>query len=470
MLGIVSYGAYIPLYRLNQNEIARAWGGRGKGERAVANFDEDSVTMAVAATIDCLGQIDRQAIDGLYFASTTFPYKEKQSATLIATAADLRRDITTADFSNSIRSGTIAMKAAIDAVRSAPAKKILVTAADCRLGAPQSEFERVFGDGAAALLIGDSDVAVAIESSYTHSDEFVDIWRTKDDTFVRSWEDRFILTEGYTRNTVEAISAIMKKHDLAPKDFNKVIFYAPDARRHTEMARSLGFSVETQVQYPMFDTVGNTGTAFALMMLVAALEEAKPGDRILFVNYGDGCDAYVLRVTEEIRKIKDRQRIKRYLASKRLLPNYERYIRNRGILSMEGQRRPPERSSVPWSWRERDALLRFYGSKCKRCGRLFYPPQRICLYCQSKDQYERVRLSDKRGKLFTFAKDNLALSMDPPLVLNVVDLDEGVRVYCQMTDRDPDEVEIGMPLEFTFRKMHEAAGFINYFWKSRPIR
>jgi len=91
MVGIVSYGAYIPIYRLSQAEIARAWGGGGgRGEKAVANYDEDSITMAVEAAIDCLNGMDRHTVDGLYFASTTPPYGEKQSASIVATAADLR--------------------------------------------------------------------------------------------------------------------------------------------------------------------------------------------------------------------------------------------------------------------------------------------------------------------------------------------------------------------------------------------
>ncbi len=50
MAGIVAYGAYIPIYRLNRESIWLTWGGMPvSGEKAVANFDEDSVTMAVEA-------------------------------------------------------------------------------------------------------------------------------------------------------------------------------------------------------------------------------------------------------------------------------------------------------------------------------------------------------------------------------------------------------------------------------------
>ena len=471
MLGITSYGAYIPIYRLSRGEIARAWGGRAApGEKAVANYDEDSATMAVEAVIDCLKDIDRQIVDGLYFASTTPPYKEKQSASLVAFAADLRRQILTGDFTNSLRAGTSALRAAVDAVKSGSGKRVMVVASDCRIGVPQSEAELNFGDGAAALLIGDEGVACEIEGSYSHADEILDTWRTETDIFNKSWEDRFILTEGYVLNTKEAISNIMKKYSLTPQDITKAVFYAPDSRRHSEMARTLGFDPKTQVQDPFFTQLGNTGSAFALMMLVAALEEAKPGDRILFASYGDGCDAFILRVTEEIENIRDRRGIKGHLASKATLPNYEKYLRFRQVMPIEAQARPPRTASPPVAWREREQLISFHGSKCKRCGKTFHPMQRVCIYCGAKDEYEGVRLSDKQGTLYTYCIDNLALNEDPPQVSSKVHLDGEIGVYCVMTDRDPEEVKPDMPVEMTFRKMHDAGGMHTYYWKCRPLR
>ena len=478
--GIVSYGAYIPIYRLKRDEIARAWGRSSiGGEKAVANYDEDSATMAVEAVIDCLKDSDRQTVDGLYFASTTPPYREKQSASLIALAADLRRQIFTGDFTDSLRAGTIALRAALDAVNSGSGKRVMVAAADCRLGLPQSEYEQSFGDGAAALLIGDEGIACEIEGSYSHTDEIIDIWRTETDTFTKSWEDRFILTEGYVLNTREAISNIMNKYSLTPQEITKAVFYAPDPRRHSEMARALGFDPKTQVQDPMFHTVGNTGAAFALMMLVAALEEAKPGDRILFANYGDGGDAFILRVTEEIENIRERRGIKQHLASQITLPNYEKYLRFRQLIPTEAQAREQANAFPPVAWREREQLISFHGSRCKRCGRTFHPMQRVCIYCGAKDEYEGVRLSERRGTLYTYTVDNLALSGDPPTIVSKVHLEGEVRmggenqkvgVYCLMTDRDPDKVKPDMPVEMTFRKMHDSRGMHTYYWKCRPLR
>ena len=161
MVGITSYGAYVPLYRLSREAIARG----GRGEKAICNFDEDSVTMAAASVIDCLTGVDRQTVDGLYFATTTSPYKEKLAAGIVAMAADLKRNVITADFANSLRAGTSALMSAIDAVKAGSAKKVMVTAADTRMGIPTSPYEQNFGDGAGALLIGDNNVIATVEDS-----------------------------------------------------------------------------------------------------------------------------------------------------------------------------------------------------------------------------------------------------------------------------------------------------------------
>ncbi|MDP2953734.1 MAG: 3-hydroxy-3-methylglutaryl CoA synthase, partial [Chloroflexota bacterium] len=170
--GIVSYGAYVPIYRMGRDLIARQWGGSPQaGERSVANFDEDSITMAVEAVVDCLGPLDRHQVDGLYFASTTPPYHEKQSASIVAAACDLRRDIFTAHFTGSLRSATSALRAAQNAIQAGAARRVVVVASDCRQAAPASDLEPLLGDGAAAFLLGDSELVAEMEGSYSLNSE-----------------------------------------------------------------------------------------------------------------------------------------------------------------------------------------------------------------------------------------------------------------------------------------------------------
>jgi len=468
--GIVAYGAYVPIYRLSLETLARTWGGAAaRNEKAVANWDEDSLTMATEAIVDCLGDTDTALVDYLYFATTTPAYREKQSASIIAKVVDLRRDTVSMDITDSLRGGSIALLSALNAINAGAAKRAVVAAADCRVPAPDSELERIFGDGAAAFLLGDSDIAVQIEGSFTISSEFMDIWRREEDPYVQAWEDRFIIEHGYFDHLKEAISGLFQKYNVTSQDFAKVVFYAHDLRRHGEFAKRLGFTA-AQVQDPLVAAIGHTGTASAPMTLVAALEEAKPGDRILFANYGDGADAFILRVTDQIEKLRERRGIKRNLASMMMLESYGKYLHFRNLMRWATRFEPPKYASLPMSWRDREWILSCKGSKCNSCGKIQFPPQRICSWCQAKDNFELVKLSNRKGTLFSYSLDNLAVTVDPPTAIAIVDLEGGGRFSTTMTDRVPEKITPDMPVELTFRRVHEAKNIHNYFWKCRPVR
>lgn len=467
--GIVSFGIYVPFYRLARDLIAKAWGGRSAGgERSVANYDEDSITMAVQAATNCLGGINRDEVDGLFFASTTSPYKEKQCSSIVAGAMGLRRDIITVDCANSLRSGTNALRLAIDCVNSGSARNILVVAADCRLGFPQSAQEQGFGDASAALLVGNSATVADVEAIVSTSDDIIDVWRLDTDIFVRSWEDRWVLTYGYAKNMEAAISRVMKENQLTAGNLAKVVFCAPDVRSHRDLARSLGFS-DSQLQDPLLDNIGNTGAAHPLLMLALALNDIKATEKVLLASYGDGSDAFLLQATEGIEKVKGQQNVRECVTVKRALPTYEKYLLYRQLVTQpeEFVRLFP---SATVMWRTRDWALAGCGSKCKRCGLVTFPIQRVCYGCQAKDEYEEVRLSDKKGKVFTFSLDYLAGTPQPPVVQTVVESEGGARIYCLMTDCEPGEVKVDMPVEMVLRKFHQAGGFHNYFWKCRPVR
>jgi 3-hydroxy-3-methylglutaryl CoA synthase len=425
--------------------------------------------MAVEAALNCLEDFDRERIDGVLFASTSSPYREKQGAALIAAVADLKKDIITGDYANTLRAGTSAFRAALASVKSGEAGNILVTAADNRLPYPRSGFEQAFGDAAAALMIGDEDVAVEIEDSYSLSDELTDIWRTDDSKYVQNWEDRWVLMHGVSANTVTAVSGLMEKNDLKPGDFNRAVIFAPDVRTHQGLMRRLGFKPE-QVQDPLLNNVGNAGAAHSILMLAAALEDAKPGDRLIWSSYGDGADAFILRITDRIERLQNRRSVKRHLESRKELSSYEKYLSYRELLDKPDQAGFRGGSSATAMWRTRNWVLSLHGSKCRQCGLITFPIQRVCYQCMSKDDYEEVRMYDKKAKLFTYSLDNLAGGIDPPLVQACLDFEGGGRMYCVMTDVDASTVDVDMPLEMTFRMIHKGAGFNNYFWKCRPPR
>ncbi len=465
MAGIVSYGAYVPLRRLGPG--TEGW--NLPGEKAVANWDEDSLTMAVAAATDCLGDIDRRTVDGLYFASTTTPYGEKLAATTAAWAADLRTDILTADLTDSLRSGTGALRMATDTIKAGTAKRLLVTASDLRMGAPRGGMDNNLGDGAAALLIGNTDVIATIEGSYSISNELLDVWRANGGKYVRSWEDRFVYEEGYLKILPKAVGSFLEKCGITTEDINKAVFYAPDLRRHRQVGSQLGFQPE-QIQEPFFDKMGNTGTAFSLMMLVAALEDTAPGEKILLASYGDGADVFLLEVTDKIAGIRGRRGMKRNLSSKMIMRSYDEYLAFREFAASDPEK--PGGASASVIHRERDAIYALRGVKCRVCGTLQYPPQRVCTNCQAKDDFEPVRFSDKKGKVFTFTLkyggDIPAFAR--PMVDTMVDFEGGGRAIFGMTDMEAEEVKVGMDVEMSFRTLGAGGGIHNYSWRCMPPR
>ncbi len=437
----------------------------------MANFDEDSVSMAVAAAIDCLNGREREEIDGLLFATTTPPYAEKQCASIIATALDLRRDIFTADITDVLRAGTTALKSALDSVAAGSAKNVLVVASDNRQGAPKGEAERNSGDGAVAFIISEDAVIAEQAGSYTITENMMDTWRSAGDQFVRSWEDRFAIEEGLERIMGEAVSGFLEREGVSVKDVAKLALYSPDARRHGQLARHLGFQPE-QVQDPLFGRMGNTGAAFPLMLLAGALEDGSPGQLLLTVAYGDGSDVLGFRTTSKIGERGHGLGVSGFLDSGQVLDSYETYAKWRNVwLTDSSSRRPdPQSPSVTALWRESDQNIKFHGGVCNQCGYVQYPPQRVCVECQSRDDSTPIRLSDKLGTVFTYSLDYLAGTVDTPLAVVVVDFEPGGRVLCMMTDREVGEVQIGMPVQMSFRKLRVVNGIHNYYWKAVPLR
>lgn len=471
--GIQSLGSYLPYNYLSRAALGKAWGGKGgKGEKSIADVDEDSVTMAVEAAMGCFRLIGREKIDALYFASTTGPYAEKSHSALVSVACDLAdENVFTADFMTSTRAGTNALRAALDAVCAEPGRSVLVTAADARNGFPKSAQESGFGDGAAAVVVGTGEELLA-EITYVTSvsEEINDYWRNADEKYTRHAEGRFCDEEGYLREVKLILNKLLKETGSQISDYDKVVLTAQNAKLQGKIAAKYGITQEQLVDTLLL-SAGDTGAAQGLLGLVHALEHAKAGDKILVVDYGNGANAFVMTATEKIEKIAESGQIERYLETREELDSYARFLSWRDIAAAEpgGAFKLP--ASTAQTWREQNINLRLHGSICKKCGAALYPVSRVCDNCGAKDEYEEIRYSDHICKLYTYSIDQYAGRSDAPVIIQAVAKDpNGSRVYTIMTNFKRDEVTVGMDLEFTFRKMHNLGDFPNYFWKLRPLR
>ncbi len=469
MAGIVSYGSYVPYRRLKRAAIAQVLGTpAGKGERAVASFDEDSVSMAVEAVRDALRAAPAGAVQALFFATTTPPYAEKLNAALIGAAARLPAEIRAADLTGSVRAGLSGLLQAADAVEGG-ASSAVVAIADCRLGAPEGKAEQSGGDGAAAFVLGSDGVIAEIEASASLTREFLDAWRAPGERFAHAWEERFALTQAYSPLLSKAIRNVLEKAKVAPSDLARVILDAPNPRAVDEVARGLKLD-PAKLADSFAVTLGQTGAAHASLMLAGALPAAKPGDRILVATIADGADAVLLRVTPAAAHYKPARSVGRMIESKGDV-SYGNYLKWREILPTEPPRRPdPERPAGPPMLRAQSWKFGFVGSRCTACGTPQLPPQRVCVKCQAHDKMEPYPFADRTARVATYAIDRLAYSLNPPTINVVLDFEGGGRFLCEMTDCEPEKVAIGDQVEMTFRRLFTADGVHNYFWKARPRR
>jgi len=482
MVGIVSYGGYVPRYRLDRRKIFKAMGwmdpstaSNMRGEKAVANFDEDSITMAVAAGIEALGQIDRSSVGGVYFASTTMPYKERLNAGIITAALGLNDEVRAADFSGGLKAGTTALLAALESVQANGVGNIVVCAADCRLGKPASAEEMIFGDGAAAFWVGNDEVIAEFKGAYSLTYDFGDHFRGESAKFDRKWEDRWIRDLGYDQFVPQAVRGLLNKYGLKIGDFTRVIYDCHYGVERKKLNKMLGITSEMeQVNYQ--EEIGHSGAAQSLIMLAGALDQAKPGDRLLVVSFGSGCDALFFEVTENITKKKGGNKIAASLANSAELDVYEKYLVWRDILEADLGMRSEEDLWTRWSvlWRKRKEVLGLWGSKCTQCGTPQLPAQRVCVNpeCGVIDHMEPYLFSDKKGKVVSFTGDMLAASYNPPAIYGAVEFEGGGKFYFDFVDCTLEELSTGMPVSLSFRrkyfdKKREISG---YFWKAIPMK
>jgi 3-hydroxy-3-methylglutaryl CoA synthase/NAD(P)-dependent dehydrogenase (short-subunit alcohol dehydrogenase family)/putative sterol carrier protein len=480
MNGIVSYGAYIPRLRLSRASIYQqmswlipATAMVAQGERSMCNWDEDSLTMAVAAARYCLEGLDRQNVEAILLGSTTLPFADRLNAGVAATALNLREDIQSADITSSQRAGTAALLAGLEAVKSGERSQVLVAAADARAAKAGSFYEMWFGDGAGALLLGEQDLVAEFLGSHSLTYDFVPHYRAAGDRFDYVWEERWMRDEGYAKMLPQAIQGLMGKLDLSPDDVAKLIYPCFFTREHAGIARTLGFGAE-KVMGNLHEVCGETGTAHPLVMLIAALEESQPGDLLIVAGFGQGCDALCFRVTEGIRSLPARHGTRAALAQKKTTENYLKFLSFRDLVITESGIRAeaPSQTAMTTLWRKRKMILGLVGGVCRQCGTPQYPKMEICVNpacgaLHSQDDYE---FADIPATVKSFTADMLAYSIDPPAIYGMVQFEGGGRLMADFTDCVQDDIRVGMPVRMAFRKhaIDRERGFTGYFWKAVP--
>ena len=462
MAGILSYGAYIPYYRLERSSLASG----GRGERAVASFDEDSTSLAVEAGRETLrGCVSTPG--SLLVASTSHSYAEKLNASAVHAALGLPPAVRSVDLASSSRSGLAALALASEVSGCAP---VLACAADVVVGAPAGPRESAGGDAACAFLVGDAPGAGAvILGTASHTEELLDAWRGPEQQFTRQWEERFV-----EKRLVPALGSVFERcldrAGLAVSDLTVIAVDTAHPRIAGSFASKAGLQ-PGQLVDDLAASVGRAGAANAGLLLARMLDSALPGDRIAVLSAADGAEAVIVEVTKQIAKARPRRSVAQWIESNRGGLPYQTYLKWREILPFEPPRRPdPPRPAAPPMQRAERWKYAFVGSRCLDCGAINLPPQRVCVQCGAVDRMDSVACADAKARVATYTVDHLAYSLQQPVIAAVVDFDQGGRIACELADVEPDKVTIGQELEMTFRRLYTAEGVRNYFWKARPLR
>ncbi len=342
MVGIVSYGAYIPRYRIKIEEIARVWGkdadtvikGLGVLEKAVAGLDEDTATLAVEATrnaIKKLNGFDSREIGAIFVGSESHPFAVKPTAAIVAEAIGATPNLTAADTEFACKAGTAGIQMCMGMVESGMIKYGLAIGADTAQSMPGDVLEFATGSGAAAFIIGSENVVATIEATYSYTTDTPDFWRRDTSEFPLHGA-RFTGEPAYFKHVINAAKGLLAKINATVEDFDYVVFHQPNAKFPVRAAKVLGIPQEKIEPGLMVKVIGNTYSGSSLIGLAAVLDVAKPGERILVVSYGSGAgsDAFAIRVTEHIERIRKNSvaKVSDYVRRKRYI-DYATYAKFR---------------------------------------------------------------------------------------------------------------------------------------------
>lgn len=481
MIGITAYGGYVPRLRLSREAVAQAnaWYapqfGKAKGTRAMANWDEDSITMAVAAARDCLGTApDRRRVRSVYLASDTLPFAERLNSGVVAGALTLDEDIEAVDLGGSQRAALSAITQAVARVQ-AGGGDALVIAADNRKTRAGSSQELEYGDASSALLIGNDNVVAEYLGAGTLSADFIDHFRASGEEVDYHWEERWVRDEGISKLAPKAIEAALKQAEVPAAKIDHFIFPSAFAKMDAQLAKACGIRPEAVVDM-LTEQVGDSGLPHGLLVLAHVLERARPGQHILLAQFGSGAQALVFRVTDAIDSFKPARGVSEWIARGSEERNYTKFLAFKGQLAFERGMRGEQdkKTALSTAWRHRSSLVGLVAGKCEVSGSVHFPPSRLS-YDQGKplqDTQKPHKLADRAAKVLSWSAETLSYHPAPPHHYGQIDFEGGGRILMDFTDLDVGEVASGTAMEMVFRikDNDERRGFTRYFWKATPTR
>lgn len=469
--GITAIAIHLPRLRLQRASMAAAMDwlcarSDTRGARTLAFWDEDPVSMGVAAARACLDQAPeaRTAVRALTFATTTPVFAEPQQASLLCAALRLPEAIRTQDVGGTMRCGLLALHAALEG--SDPA---LLIASDMPSNTPGGLAELRYSDGGAGVLVGAGPNLLAYRGGASLSAPFIERYRGAGHALATDWEERWVREEGFLDLVPRAISEALDRAQLSPEDIQSFVLPCVIPGAAKAVAQAAGLS-QAKLAQPLDLECGDTGAAHALVMLARAMEDMRPGERLVVAQFGQGATAIVLEATAAIAGFAP--------AASAMIDtgiaetNYLKLPVFRGLLPWErGLRgRLPVSEALTTAYRNSQALLGFVGSRSPETGQVQFPPSRLAVAEAGffAEPQEPWPLADLGGTVATATADRLAFSRSPPNCYGLIDIPGGARLMMDFTDPDAARLGPGDAVRFVFRikDMDERTGYRRYFWKA----
>jgi len=343
-VGIVGYGAYIPLHRIKVEEIAKVWGADAPSfkrglmleEKSVPAPDQDVITMSVEAARRALKRagIDPKKIGNIYIGSESHPYAVKPSGTVVAEAIGATPEIHCADFEFACKAGSESMFVSYGLVKAGLVEYGLGIGADTSQGAPGDALEYSASAGAAAFLFGTEGIVATVDHTCSYMTDTPDFWRREHQFYPRHG-GRFTGEPAYFKHVLGAARMLFDRSGYKPSDFRWAVFHQPNGKFPMRAGKKLGFKEEQMKQGWLVPKLGNTYSGASPLGLTAVLDVARPGDRIFMVSYGSGAgsDGFVFTVKDRITEIQDKAPKTRDQLDKAKYLEYGAYAKFRGKIN-----------------------------------------------------------------------------------------------------------------------------------------
>jgi hydroxymethylglutaryl-CoA synthase len=344
-VGIVSYGGYVPHYRIKASVIAKQWGedpiatpqGLNVKEKSVPALDEDTITISVEAARQALrrSKINPKEIGAIFVGSESHPYITKPTGTIVGEALQATPFFFCTDLEFACKAGTAGMQLCMALIKSRMVKYGLAIGTDTSQAAPGDALEYTASAGGAAFILGKEGLIAKLNDTLSYTTDTPDFWR-RDGAFYPQHGGRFTGEPAYFKHVFNASKALMDRIGTKIQDYQYAVFHQPNGKFPFRVGKMLGFSKEQLEVGLLTPLIGNTYAGSSPLGLVAVLDIAKPGDRILLTSYGSGAgaDSFDLTITDEILGFDRKEKLREAIDKKEYI-DYATYAKLRGKIRRE---------------------------------------------------------------------------------------------------------------------------------------